>query len=207
MLTKARRLLRRGTDYEVETAAGPGEAIDALSIDPDLALVDVHFTREQRAEGMELADAMRAAGFRGVICMLSFDVRWELVRDALLAGADDYHSKDDVDRHLLASATSLIELFTDRDHRHPGYDPLVDGSFFKSRGCCEEWRNTLRLWVDLDLPDLKVFAGQIGSSYDSVRQRFFKIRKKLEIENNYQLAILAGILTGYGARLRRSEAR
>jgi len=75
--------------WRVETASSFDEAMEKLSPDIGIAMVDIHLG-DDLPDGIEFVEEARAIGYRGFVCMLTAYDDTETLARALIAGADDY---------------------------------------------------------------------------------------------------------------------
>ena len=81
--------------------------------------------------------------------------------------------------------------------------PLLERTrFLAAKGLSARRLTLLEKYRAAGYPDIPVFAELMGISEGALNGRLFRIRERLNVDNNAQLASLLTVLSGYGAHRR-----
>lgn len=103
-----RMILESQSDMEVigEASDGVGAISLVENLDPDVVLMDI---RMPNMDGIAATRALRAAGVRARILVLTTYASDENIADALRAGAVGFLAKTDEPEHILGAVRSVVE--------------------------------------------------------------------------------------------------
>ena len=202
------RILGDSDKYHVYTANRALEALDMLSNEIDLVILDIYFFDNDKndIDGIECLSLFREKGYDGIICMYTGDPSPTLLFQAVLAGADDYIVKgEEYDicteiekllKHDAPAGTGEKEGFS------------IDCAFLRSRGLTQQQVDLLDAYAEYGYPRIKEFANRMGISETSLWKRLSRIRDKLGMDSMSQITHLMTSITILNSRMekrRRSQ--
>lgn len=162
---------------------------------PDLVLLDVHFEEEEQ-NGIDCVRQARAAGYQGVICMMTADLNPTVLLQAGLAGANDYLIKGS-SCDLLAEVDRLLHLTTDDYLAEECRDPITETAFLRSRNLSTKQIALLSEFAAYGYPRIKEFANQLQISETCLWKRLSRIREKLGVDAMTQITHLLTAIKVY----------
>ena len=110
---EALRLMLKAEGFETETAASPGEILQAVtSRDFDAVLMDLNYTRDTTSgrEGLELMDRLRAVDDSLPLVVMTAWASVDLAVEAMRRGARDFVEKPWDNARLLAILRNQVDL-------------------------------------------------------------------------------------------------
>jgi DNA-binding NarL/FixJ family response regulator len=184
------RAIKTGGDYDCSFAANIDEAYEQVGrADYDLLLVDIHLKRKRGGEddGIEFVDTARRKGFSKLVMIISADKSCDHFIRAAQAGANDYWVK--LSELSIQDAVNLIVKRFDGGPRGELRPTRVDEvCFFRCVGFKKTDCLYMQKYYDMNFPSFDALAKAMGASHDAVKNRFLRIRNRLGIRNNQQLA-------------------
>lgn len=154
----------------------------------DLVFLDIHFGDEQQT-GIDCVRQARAAGYGGIICMLTADQHPTALFQAALAGANDYIVKGSA-HDLSDEVVRLLQLHEEDEPSGQSYDPILDSAFLRSRKLSKNQVVLLSDFAKFGYPRIKEFARQLHISETSLWKRLSRIREKLGADAMTQITYI-----------------
>jgi DNA-binding NarL/FixJ family response regulator len=182
--------------YAVRSAGGVEEGLTSASRwQPEVVLLDLHLTENGADEGIECLKILRESGCGAFIYVLSGDDSMGQVQRAAKYGAHGYFVKGRVDKFW----QRLVGMIGPEGSLRGQYRMLsrAAAGHLETRGLSEWDLALLDLFMDR-CPGEKELARRSGRSILGVRKNFQRIRERLGVKTQAQLAYLLGILECFG---------
>lgn len=179
------------------TCAEASEILDKSQV--HLVLIDVGLSCGEN--GLSFLKGMRNREFRGKACVLSGYDSAEIILDALLAGADSYLVKGELDHSLQREVYRLLGL----DEGSGSDDRFAASGLLRSFGLSDEQVRLLTEYVRRGFPSQVELCESLGLAPQTLSNRFCRIEKKLGFNNRNQLVRFLTVASGFGARRRPRE--
>ncbi|MCP4679139.1 MAG: response regulator [Deltaproteobacteria bacterium] len=203
VLRFVKRVFSRAREYEILVAKSTKSALRLIrEKNPDITLMDIHFSTND-STGVECVRQARAAGYTGVICMLSGDSSPELLIRAAHAGADDFIVKgpscnlaQEVDRLLSREKSFTSEIQT---------SPIAKSAFLYSHGLRDSQTKLLSEYASLGYPRIKELANQTGLPEHTLWKRLSRIRDKLGVDSMTRVVHLLTAISAFGVIHTKSD--
>ena len=178
--------------YRVRTAMTCEEALFVADLEkPGFILLDLHLSSPPCADGLECLEALRAAGHRQPIFILSADPTIDQAHEAARMGANGYLVKCDPDRFL----ERLNKLLRQSMEYTAAYTlPPSTTAYFETRGLSSK---DIALLTELTRSCARErdIAKSLHRSETEVRLQFAEIRDRLGARNQVDLGRIIGVLS------------
>ena len=167
--------------FTVCTAMNGNDALVSVEINtPDIILMD--FNLGEGMDGIECMKKIRKQGFKGPVFMLTGDKTTKTLRNAILAGANDYIVKADyssLTREIVEILIRLIRRVIDKTE----HDAIEDSGYLSSMGLTPSLKQMLSLYSELEYPREKDLAQELGITHNALWKRLARIRRQLDVDS------------------------
>jgi DNA-binding response OmpR family regulator len=178
--------------YSVRTAMTRDEALFIADIaQPDFILLDLHLSSPPRADGLACLKALREAGRKQPIFILSADASIEQAHEAARMGANGYLVKCDPEKFLDRLNKLLRQSVEESVARTL---PPSAEAYFETRGLDEK---DIALLSELTRSAGRVteIAKTLNRADVEVQRQFQTIRERLGARNQVDLGRILGVLS------------